>query len=170
MQHTYTHTSTPRTHIRTHAMQYVYTGALNPAAMQRVAALYSDALRTLDIRGPVPAQLSEDETRVDSSIMFDLSTNSLVGFCGTLGDSHVCNINGESVKLPAGPRGEHMQCERAAHCALACSVCVCVLPDVCSQHSQPRVCHMSHAPQVASTKRLCQPLRPKSAARTPESW
>ena len=109
-------------------MQHVYTGALNPAAMQRVASLYREALQTLDISGPVPAQLSEDETRVDSSIMFDLSTNALVGFCGTVGDSHVCNINGERVELPAGPGGERTSVWRTmsiVHCALACSESVC---------------------------------------------
>jgi hypothetical protein len=68
--------------------------------------LYRDILASKGIRGPVPAQLSEDETRVDATIEFDITTNTLVGFCGDKGAQHICSLNGEQVKLPHGPGGE----------------------------------------------------------------
>lgn len=86
-------------------LQNIYTGCLNPDAFQRLAAVYKRLKEAKGIVGPVPTQMSEDETKIDSSIVFDLAANTLVGFCGDEGDSHTCSLDGVRVNLPAGPDG-----------------------------------------------------------------
>ena len=86
-------------------IQYVYTGCLNPEAFRRLGAVYRRLKEAKGINGPVPTQLSEDETKIDSSIVFDITTNTLVGFCGDKGDAHACSMDGVRVALPRGPDG-----------------------------------------------------------------
>jgi hypothetical protein len=85
--------------------QFEYAGSVNEAVVVKVAALYKRVKAAKGIIGPVPAQLSEDETKIDSSIVFDLRSNTLVGFCGDITEQHMCNIGGEHVQLPPGPDG-----------------------------------------------------------------
>ncbi|KAG5184284.1 hypothetical protein JKP88DRAFT_354462 [Tribonema minus] len=73
---------------------YVYTGSLNPEAFKRLGAVYKRLKEAKGIIGPVPTQMSEDETKIDSSVTFDLASNTLVGFCGDEGDGHTCSLDG----------------------------------------------------------------------------
>lgn len=88
--------------------QYVYTGSLNPEAFKRLGAVYKRLKEAKGIIGPVPTQMSEDETKIDSSVTFDLASNTLVGFCGDEGDGHTCSLDGVRVDLPPGPDGIFM--------------------------------------------------------------
>jgi hypothetical protein len=50
--------------------------------------------------------MSEDETKVDQSVVYDLASGTLVGFCGKDGDTHMCAVDGIHAKLLPGPGGE----------------------------------------------------------------
>ena len=54
-----------------------------------VAAIYKDAKSTLNIVGPVPVTLAEDETKVKGRIGWESKWDTLAGFCGPK-DDHVC--------------------------------------------------------------------------------
>jgi hypothetical protein len=85
----------------------VYAGALNSEAFAQVAAVYRQLKSSLGLEGiAVPAQMAEDETKIDSSIEFDLATHSLVGFCGDTGPDHKCSVHGARVMLPRDAGGE----------------------------------------------------------------
>jgi hypothetical protein len=78
-------------------------GWLNAEAFKKVAEVYARVKAAKLIEGPVPIQLSEDETKIDSSIVFDLTSNTLVGFCGDAGAKHKCGLGDMRVVLPDGP-------------------------------------------------------------------
>ena len=86
--------------IHVHLSQYIYGGALNEALFEAAGALLAKTKQAQNIIGPVPWQMSEDETKINSDVQFCLRSNELVGFCGIQSDTHKCDVAGARVYLP----------------------------------------------------------------------
>jgi hypothetical protein len=87
--------------------KHIFAGALQPEVFAHVAGLYRQLKEHLGIAGtPVPAQVAEDETKIDPLVEFDRATNTLVGFCGAGGVDHKCTLADARVRLPHDSSGE----------------------------------------------------------------
>lgn len=81
--------------------QHAFAGAVNPEVFEKVANVYRQHKQALGLADvPVPCQMAEDETKIDSSIEFDRGAHALVGFCGRSGVKHQCDVKGVHVQLP----------------------------------------------------------------------
>ena len=69
-----------------------------------VAVIYKQLMARLGIEGPVPYELQEDETYMNTRYAFDAWRDITLGTCSKSGPEHQCDANHEHVRLDRASR------------------------------------------------------------------